>query len=254
MVDITFDPGQCVKCGACVRVCPMGHLVMTDAGPDVGRGGCMGCLQCAAICPRDAVRADGKRATVPESFDSLEALVMSRRSVRSFKPEPPDRKTIQWALDRANYAPSGKNQRSHRFTVVYGREAVEAVRQTALDYCRQSGFAPELPKLAEKGADPVTCGAPVLIFCWSPRDSVNPGTDSVLALETAELLLVSRGVGTCWAGYMRRLADRSPALREKLGVPENCAVDCCLMAGRPAGGGFVNIPARPPAEAIWVDR
>lgn len=253
MVDITFDRDQCVKCGACVRVCPARHLVMTDAGPDVGRGGCMGCLQCAAVCPRDAVRADGKRATVPEPFDSLEALVMSRRSVRSFKPDAPDRASIQWALDRANYAPSGKNQRLHRFSVVYGRDRVEAIRTLALDYCRETGYAPELVKLADKGRDPMTCGAPALIFCWSPRDSVNPGTDSVLALATAELLLVSRGLGTCWAGYMRRLADRAPALRQILGIPENCAVDGCLMTGRPAGGGYPNIPLRPPADIAWVD-
>lgn len=253
MVDITFDHGQCVKCGACVRTCPTGRLVMTDGGPETGRGGCMGCLQCAAVCPRDAVRADGKRATVPEPFDTLEGLIMSRRSVRSFRPEPPDRKTIQWALDRANYAPSGKNQRLHRFTVVYGRERVEEVRTMALDYCRETGYAPELVKLAEKGRDPVTCGAPVLLLCWSPRDSVNPGTDSVLAMETAELLLTSRGLGSCWAGYLRRLADRSPALRDKLGIPDDCAVDCCLMVGRPAGAPYANIPLRPAAEAVWVD-
>ena len=99
MVDITFDRNLCVRCGKCVKTCAMGHLRMTDDGPAAtGRGACMGCLQCAAICPRQAVLADGHSPIEERPDDPVEALIMSRRSVRHFKPEPPERTLIEWAL------------------------------------------------------------------------------------------------------------------------------------------------------------
>lgn len=252
MVNITFDPGLCVKCGQCVRICPAGHLRMTDEGPEAKSGQCMGCLQCAAICPQDAVRNNGERATVPAPYDTLEDLVMSRRSVRRYKPEPPDKSLLQRALDRGCYAPSGKNQRAYRFTVVYGPERVQAIKDLALAYCRESGYAPELVRSVEKGRDPLTCGAPVLILGWSPDDCLNPCADTILAMATTELLLSDKGLGTCWGGYMRRIADRSAALRQALSIPEGCTVHGCLMVGKPAGAPFANIPVRPGANVTWA--
>ena len=252
MAEITFDYSRCVKCGQCVRICPTGHLSMTDDGPRATSGRCMGCLQCAAVCPQDAVEDGGRRATVPEPMDELERLIMSRRSVRRYKPEAPDRKTIRWALDRAAYAPSGGNRRPTRWTVVYGPAQMEAVRAAALQYCRDSGYAPELPRLMEKGRDLLTCGASALIVGWEPGGALNPGTDTAIALATAELLLSSRGLGTCWGGYMRRIADRAPDLRTMLAIPEGAAVCGCLMVGRPAVD-YCQIPARPAADIRWVD-
>ena len=252
MVNITFDTARCVKCGRCVSICPSHHLTMTDAGPEAKAGGCMGCLQCAAACPQDAVLDNGSRATVPEPFDTVEALVMSRRSVRRYRPQAPDRRTLQWALDRASYAPSGGNRRPTRWAVVTGPEQMQAIRDAALAWCAETGYAPDLLKAVEEGRDPLTCGATAMIAGFEPEGSLNHGTDTVIALSTAELLLVSRDLGTCWGGYMRRIADRAPALREMLAVPEGWHVCGCLLTGRPAAD-YPNIPARPAAEIHWVD-
>ena len=242
MVNITFDTSRCVKCGKCVNLCPSRHLVMTDAGPEAKPGSCMGCLQCAAACPQDAVLNDGGRATVPEPFDTVEALVMTRRSHRRYRPDAPDKRTLQWALDRASYAPSGGNRRPTRWAVVLGADKMTAVKEAALAWCAETGYAPDLLKAVEKGRDPLTCSAPALI---------NHGTDTVIALTTAELLLSSRGLGTCWGGYMRRIADRAPALREMLAVPEGWHVCGCLLAGRPSME-YPSIPARPAADIHWT--
>lgn len=250
MVNITFDRSRCVKCGQCVRICPASHLHMTDAGPEAAAGSCMGCLHCAAICPQDAVLNNGGRATVAEPFDTVEALVMSRRSVRRYKPEPPDRKTLQWALDRAGHAPSGGNRRPTRWTVVHGPEQMAAVKEVALQFCRDTSN--DLAKRLETGMDVLTCGATDLIVAWEPAEMLNPGTDAVIALTTAELLLTSRGLGTCWGGYMRRIIDGCPALRAMLGIPEGGVVCGCLMVGRPAVT-FSNIPARQPADITWLE-
>jgi nitroreductase len=231
----------------------MGHLRMTEDGPAAtGRGACMGCMQCAAICPRQAVLNQGQPAVVSRPENELEALIMSRRSIRRYKPEAPDKAIIQWAIQRAAYAPSGKNRHDNRFTVVYGKERVEAVRETALEHCRQTGEAPEIARFLAKGLDLLTCNAPVLILGWSPDDCLNPCVDVAVAMETVELLLVSRGLGTCWGGYMRQLTNHSPALKALLGIPEGCSLQACLMVGHPAGAAFPNIPDRRGADIFWA--
>ena len=252
MVDITFDLTRCIRCGKCVRTCAMGHLRMTDDGPAIGRGACMGCLQCAAICPRQAVIADGRSPLVERPDDPVEALIMSRRSVRHFKPEPPERSLLEWALQRAGYAPSGKNRHDNRWTVVYGKEHAEAVRDRAILYCRETGEAPELVRFAEKGLDLLTCGAPVIFVAWSPDDCLNPCVDAAIAMETAELLLVRRGAGTCWGGYLRQISNRCPELKAMLGIPDGCSMQACMMVGWPDGISFPNIPTRPAPEILWV--
>ena len=252
MVNITFDYGRCVKCGRCVGICPSGHLRMTDGGPLAEPGRCMLCLHCAAACPRDAVRIDGARATVPEPMDTLEAAVMSRRSVRRYQDRAPDRLTLQWALDRAAYAPSGGNRRPTRWSVALGRARMDDIKAAALQYCRESGYAPDLLAAVDRGRDPLTCGAPAMILGWEPERALNPGTDTVIALTTAELLLTERGLGTCWAGYMRRIVERCAALRQMLGIPEEGVPVGCLLVGIPSAD-FPNIPVRPAAQVFWLE-
>ena len=253
MVDITFDSQRCIQCGLCVSICAMGHLRMTEAGPAAtGRGACMGCLQCAAVCPQTAILCNGRSAVSPRPEEPVEALILSRRSTRKFRPEPPERELLQWALDCSAYAPSGKNRHDNRFTVVYGRDKVRALYDLAVQHCRDTGEAPELARFADKGLDLLTCGAPALIIGWSPDDCLNPTVDAAVAMATVDLLLVSRGLGTCWGGYIRQLTGHCPAMREYLGIPEGCSMRCRLMVGFPAGPKFLNIPARPPVEARWV--
>ncbi|MGM9615029.1 MAG: nitroreductase family protein [Oscillospiraceae bacterium] len=253
MVDITFEKELCICCGKCVRTCAMGHLRMTEDGPAVSpRAQCMDCLQCAAACPRRAIRRNGEAPYEPVPEDALERLVMSRRSVRHFKPEAPDKALIQWALQRAGYAPSGKNRHDNRWTVVYGTERVEAVRARAIRHCEETGEAPELLRFSQKGLDLLTCGAPVILIGWSPDDCLNPCVDTAIAMETAELLLVSRGLGTCWGGYLRQITGHCPELKAMLGIPDGCSMRGCMMVGYPDKTSFPNIPTRPEADIFWA--
>ena len=252
MNGISIDNSLCIRCGTCARTCSMGHLRMKEDGPSVRENGCMGCLQCAAACPAGAIRFNGLPAVIPLPDDPLERIIVSRRSVRRFRPDPPDRAIFTWALQRAGYAPSGKNRHDNRWTVVYGKERTEAVRDLALRRCEETGEAPELLRFAAKGLDLLTCGAPVILIGWSPDECLNPCVDAAIAMETAELLLVSRGLGTCWGGYLRQITNRSPALKTLLGIPEGCSMQCCVMAGWPDGVSFPNVPLRPEPDICWV--
>lgn len=252
----TIDPSKCINCSSCVRVCPMGVLSKGAPTPVIRPDRrCIRCMHCAAACPRQAVLFDGlppEEQYRPRPEDPLETLIQSRRSVRRFQDRLPDRELIQWALDTAAWAPSGKNQHANRWTILWGKEETQRVKQMALDFCAAAGEAPELLKLDSRGVDLITCGAPCLIIGWSPLDCLNPCLDTAVAMTTLELLLVSRGLSTCWGGYLRQLTDVCPALQSELGIPEGAKMQCALMVGYAKGERYPNIPYRPKAQANWV--
>ena len=254
---VYIDKNLCIGCNTCQRLCPMGVFVKGEQAPEVHpRRRCIECMHCAGACPKKAIRFD--TLTVEETYpekaaDPLEDLIRSRRSIRNFSEKLPEKELVQKALDLANYAPSGKNQRAYRYTVIWGKDQVLELRDKCMALCEEFGEAPELPKLLRYGTDLLTCGAPMMIVLWSPDDCLNPVLDAAVAMAQLELILVNEGLGTCWGGYLRQVSDRFPEIREYLGIPEGCHVRCALMAGYPKAEKYPNPVWRPKAEAIWLE-
>lgn len=254
---MSIDKSLCVNCGACVRACSMGIFRLDDSGQvEVRDKPCIECYHCAAACPAKAVRCDGLSVEqlYPAPADSaLLRSIQSRRSVRTFTDELPDKGFLQSVLDATLYAPSGKNEHANRWTVVLGREKTDALFQLTLDWAKDVPHYRHLLKLAQWGRNPVTCGAPCLIVGYNRTDALNPQTDTVIAMTLAEQLLVEAGWGTCWGGYLRAAARESEAIRAALSIPEGCRVYEILLVGRPDGEKYINVPYRPSAEINWVE-
>ena len=251
---IRFDYDNCIGCASCVRLCPMGYLTMEDGRPVIKeRRKCIGCGHCAATCPKQAVELleDGWSVLTPEN--ELECALITRRSVRNYKSDPPPKELIQRALDVAEYAASGKNIHDHRWTVIYGRAQTEKVTELALDFAARTGNGIELVKLKARGTNLLTCDAPCIIVAWSPDDTLNPVLDPCLALALVEVQLNRMGIGTCWGGYLRQIADADADLRAYLGIPEGCNIRCALICGYPKGENYPNIPPRPRAKPFWLE-
>ena len=252
---LSFDLSRCVGCGSCVRLCPMGYLVMEDGVPRIReRRRCIECGHCEATCPRQAISLTPSHGEsfCPTAETEAEKLILSRRSVRHFRTDAPPRALIQRALDIAEYAPSGKNAHQHHWTVLYGMEQTRRVTEMALDFAERTGNARELVKINAAGTNLLTCDAPCVIVGWSPDDALNPVADTVLALALVELQLNEAGLGTCWGGYLRQISDADPELRAYLGIPEGTNMRCALMVGYPKGERYPNLPHRPRAEANWL--
>lgn len=254
---VYIEKTQCIGCGKCIRGCPMGVFVPGEKTPQIHpRRRCIQCMHCAAGCPRKAIRFEElETAVVYPSMpgEPLERLIRTRRSIRHYSAKLPPKELIQRALDTANYAPSGKNQRAYRYTVVWGAQQVQALRDHCLRLCEEFGEAPELPRLQAKGTDLLTCGAPCMIVAWSPEDALNPVLDPAVSMAQLELLLVHAGLSTCWGGYLRQVSDRFPEIRARLGLPKNCRVRCALMVGYAAGEKYIRSIWRPPVDAIWLE-
>lgn len=253
---MTIDKSRCVECGACISACSMGIFRRGEDGKVFAREKpCMDCFHCAAACPAKAVVTHGleEGLTYPAaSEDGLLRAIQSRRSIRHFKDELPDKGLIQRALDGASYAPSGKNEHQNRWTVVYGRERVRELYEQVLEWAEPVEHYKHLVWLARKGVDPVTCGAPCLILGHNHPDALNPQDDTVIATVLAEQLLAEAGLGTCWSGYFRTAAQNSADIQRRLNLPEGHRVYSVLMVGVPAEH-YPNIPARPAARANWLE-
>lgn len=254
---VYIDKSLCVNCQTCLRLCPMGVFVPGETTPEVHpRRRCIQCMHCAGACPKKAIRFEElspEQVYPAPAVDSLEQLMKTRRSIRNFSEKLPEKALLRQALNIAAYAPSGKNQRAYQYTLIYGPGKVRELRDLCIRLCREFGEAPELPKLLEKGTDLLTCGAPSMVVLWSPDDCLNPVLDAAVAMAQLELLLVQKGLGTCWGGYLRQVSDRFPEIREYLGIPQGSHVRCALMVGYPKGERYPNPVWRPEAKIHWLE-
>ena len=247
-----LDYSLCISCGLCARVCPTSHIYFENGAVTVcPTVQCMECWHCAAICPKKAIqKADTDLYPTPPDGE-LETLVTARRSVRHFKHEPPAKQIITRALELAAWAPTGKNERTYGWSVVYGKDRVQELLNLILDWCKDQPRFKILKWLVRHGNNPITCGAPCVIFTHNAETASNPETDCVIAATTAELLLTKQGVGTCWGGYLRRAVAACPEAKKFLGIPEGHNVYSALLTGLPENEPYQRIPFRSKPDIQW---
>ena len=272
---ITIDKTKCTGCLTCLSVCPFTVLEEVDGKPQLAEGkNCMACMHCAAACSEKAISygeqpavlggegelqkagLNEKELVAPaENFsEQLKTHILKRRSYRHFSSEKVDRKLIEEALELASWAPSAKNQHPTKWIIIDDDNVIKQIMAHILKYAEDNNISPEIISEYAAGNNVVMGTAPTMLLAYASDYAISPETDTAIAMTTAELYLQSKGVGTCWAGYFKRMCNAIPEIKDLLPkIPRAHSFYGAFMMGYPKDEDYLHIPERIKRAVIkWV--
>lgn len=152
---------------------------------------------------------------------SLYDLIVSRRSIRQFKPESISKEILKDIVNAGRLAPSAANRQPLEFVVV----EEEGIRNDLFPCLKWAGYiAPEGdPK---PGQEP---RAYLVVLVNSKIREKGFEWDVGAAVENMILAAWDKGIGSCWIISVER--DR---VRDLLRIPELFRIDSVLALGYPA--------------------
>ena len=154
MIDFKVCQTTCIKCGQCVSDCPARIIAMENGNPFITEEKealCYKCQHCLSVCPTASISILGYdpqnslplTGTLPDSAQ-MELLIKGRRAVRRYMPENLEPEIMKQLLDVACYAPTGRNSRQVRFTIVDDRATLTGIRDEMMaklvKISRETGF------------------------------------------------------------------------------------------------------------------
>ncbi len=272
---IIIDYDKCTSCGLCVAVCPDKSLEITDGRLHESANavfGCFACGHCMAVCPHDAIKIEGREMSGKDlfsllprdryaSYDSLYALLSSRRSIRHFKDMNVDQEEIDKILNAASTAPMGIPPSDVQLVVLKGKEKVREFSKDFVGVLKQNKFIYSLLgskimkpfigkevselfdsflnglissyiKNMDKGDNKVLYDAPLAISFQStlytdPADAYIPATYAMIAAE-------SLGLGSCMIGGVHPFIKKgAKKFKKKYGILERYSGGIIVIFGYP---------------------
>ncbi len=278
----------CVRCGACVAVCPQRVLSPTQGGPPERSPDweqhCLRCGHCAAVCYGQALTVEvggtaGRKAvSPPPPADEVLAWLRARRSVRRYQHRGVARDRIVELLEAARCSPTGHNGQQVGCAVVATEGHRNRLTEQICGVYRRLGWGlgnpivrvavslwvgrdrakelwnalPGLRRAQEQikaGRDPLFHHAPVILLVHAPPGETAEA-DCALAAGQLSLLAPSLGLGTCHIGYASAVLKRLPRLALPCGVPRRRRTFAVLTLGYP-DVRYHWVPPRLPFPATW---
>src|SRR5471030_2363457 len=137
---ITLNEEKCIKCGMCVKECPVGVLKMNENGhEEVNAKNCLACGHCVAVCPKEAIDNEKsplekqiKANSLPKlNAEEAESFLRSRRSIRSFKEIDVPREKLIKLVDIAHFAPTASNSQGVSYKIVDDKDTIKLAVETS---------------------------------------------------------------------------------------------------------------------------
>ena len=149
--------------------------------------------------------------------------LISRRSIRSYKPEQVKEEDLAQILEAGTYAANGRGVQAGKIVVVQDKPTIDLLERLNAEAWGKPGSSPFY-------------GAPMV--CVVLADSTVPTYVEDASLVLGNLMIAAHaiGVGSCWIHRARQVfaTEEGKALLEKWGVPENyTAIGHCIL-GYPA--------------------
>ena len=219
---------------------------------------CISCMHCVAICRHEAIQFESTPSisiatTKVSAEDShvLENCVINRRSVRNYTNQNVPENVLHHVLDTVEWAPSAKNQHPVKWIVINSKDKIDSIMNLVLTWVEENEVHQEILSEFKNGNNVVICNAPTILISYGSISAINPYTDCTIALTTAELLLYSKGISTCWAGYLTSISNASSDILNLIGIPEGNKIYGILLMGYSDREDYHSIPFRKKAEIHW---
>lgn len=149
--------------------------------------------------------------------------ILSRKSVRSYTPEPVSREQTDTLLRAAMAAPTGRDMRPWKFVVVTDTAVMRALSEQ-LPYAKM---------LAEARTAIIVCGD-LDVTGKDGKPSTNWPFDCSAATENILLTAESMNLGAVWTGVYP-YEERISAVKSVLGLPDNIVPFSLVPVGHPKG-------------------
>lgn len=162
-------------------------------------------------------------------------VIRTRRSVRSFRPDPVPADILERVLDAARIAPSGSNRQPWTFVLVRDPDR----KKTLAHLCNDQGFIATAPVVI------VGCGRDIRYNRGGYMGPCSMLVDVAIAMDHLVLAARAEGLGACWIGSF----DNS-AIKRFLGIPDDVQVVALTPLGYPQGNPFEPTASRHPLGEI----
>ena len=270
--EITIDDKLCKECKICLEVCPNGifqtnnnHISVNSERINL----CLLCGHCMAACPEKAIQVEGLDYNrdffdLPETINSFNSLIISRRSVRVFKDIPVPRDLLEQIVHAITYAPPSFPPIKIEITIIHNKQLIKESlphminlydklmqglknpiakhiirRKTGQERFRviQNHIVPmfniKLPFMKNGTEDAITRNAQAMILFHANKQSDNYTTDTLIALTYALLKAHSLGLGATAIDLIPPAIERIPVLRQMFKIPKENEVIASMILGYP---------------------
>lgn len=153
-------------------------------------------------------------------------VIKTRRSVRSYKPDPVPEEIVRRVLDAARIAPSGSNRQPWKFILVTNPE----MKRKLVPLCEGQSFIAEAPILI------IACGRNIRFNRGSYMGDYSMLVDVAIAVDHLTLAARAEGLGTCWIGSFD-----NRGIKKLLGIPEGVEVVALTPLGYPRDPGVFRL-------------
>jgi nitroreductase len=234
--------------------------------------GCIGCGHCAAICPLECIKVEGRELSPGDlyplpavesrsSYHQLYNLLFYRRSIREFKDQTVEPAIIEQIIESVSTAPMGLPPSDVEILVIKGRDKVRQLSSDIIDYFKsikwmfspavrlimrpllgkefaesaRTFLSPAIDLLIEekeKGNDYLLYDAPLAIY-FHVSAYADP-VDPIIAATYAMITAETLGLDSCMIGTVAYGFRYSKKLRKKYGIPARNQQGIMLIMGYPA--------------------